>query len=109
MSRKLRTMRSVWIWLIVAVPAAWAVWQLQLPAPLVPAPVLGFSLLTLGLLVGLRIGADGMRRFTKDVIRMNKCLAEQNDDLAELNLQLLVRFREDDTGDEHSSAEERSE
>lgn len=86
-------MRSVWVWLILAVPAAWAVWQLQVPHPIVAPALLGLLLLALGLLAGVRLGFNGLERYLQEVTRLNRHLADQNNELAERNLCLLKEIR----------------
>jgi len=51
----------------------------------VPPTVMGALLLGLGLLIGLRIGSESALTFVKDILRLNKFLAEQNNQLTELN------------------------
>ncbi len=46
---------------------------------------MGAILLGLGLLIGLRLGSDSASAFVKDLLRLNKFMAEQNNDLTELN------------------------
>jgi hypothetical protein len=99
-------MRSVWVWLILAIPAAWAVWQLQVPEPVLAPGLLGLMLLTLGLLAGLRIANDGLHRFFTDLTRLNKYLADQNDDLAELNLHLLQELQKHTTDEASATSGE---
>src|SRR5690606_30529747 len=76
-------MRSFWVSLILSIPAAWAIWQLQLPQPLVGRSLLGILLLTLGLLAGLRLATEGLHQLLQDLIHANKELAGQVDQLAE--------------------------
>ena len=53
--------------------------------PAVPPYAMGTILLGLGLLIGLRLGSDSASAFVKDLLRLNKFMAEQNNDLTELN------------------------
>ncbi len=96
-------MRSVWVWLVLAIPAGWAIWQLQLPDPVVSAPFLGLLLLILGLLAGLRLASDGLHRLLQDLIRVNRTLAEQYDEIAEKNRRLQAEL---DSGQQDSDGDE---
>ncbi len=46
---------------------------------------MGVILLGFGLLAGLRLGSDSATTFVKDLLRLNKFMAEQNNQLTELN------------------------
>ncbi len=72
-------------WTCTAVLVAGCFWELSRSEPTVPPAAMGALLLGLGLLVGLRLGSDSATIFVKDLLRLNKFLAEQNDQLTELN------------------------
>ena len=82
-------MHSYLTWAILSLAAAWAIWQLCVPEPVLPPLLLSLLLMVLGLLGGLRAGTDSATRFVKDLTRLNHVLAEQNRDLSEANHVLL--------------------
>jgi hypothetical protein len=94
----MRSILAALLWLgLVAAGLALLVWP-QLP---VPPVVIGAGLLILGLMAGLRAGAEASRRLLQDVIHMNRLLSEQSRDLAELNQSYLKEIAADSrtTGD----------
>ena len=82
-------MRSSLVWLFVVVLAAMTGWQLFAAQPVISPLAAGILLFFLGLVAGVRLGTDSMGRFVKEHGTLNKYLAEQNRDLAEMNLFLL--------------------
>ena len=61
------------------------VWQASTTDPLWPRLVSDLLLVTISVLAGLRIGADSAAAYTTDLHRLNKVLADQNDELEEAN------------------------
>ena len=72
-------------WTCTTVFAVAGLWDLGRSDSTVPSIAMGVLLLGLGLLVGLRLGSDSASAFVKDLLRLNKFLAEQNSQLTELN------------------------
>jgi len=72
-------------WTGIAVFAVGGLWDLSKSVPTISPAVTAVILLGLGLLVGIRVGSDSASAYVKDLLRLNKYLAEQNDQLAELN------------------------
>jgi len=72
-------------WTGIAVFVAAGIWDLGRADSAVSATAMGVLFLGLGLLVGLRLGSDSASAFVKDLLRLNKFLADQNNQLAELN------------------------
>jgi hypothetical protein len=72
-------------WTCTAVFVASGLWDLGRSNPVVPPFAMGALLLGLGLLIGLRLGSDSTAAFVKDLLRLNKFMAEQNNQLTELN------------------------
>ena len=72
-------------WTCAAVVVVGGLWDLTRSDPAVPPFAMGAILLGLGLLVGLRLGSDSATAFVKDLLRLNKLMAEQNNQLTELN------------------------
>jgi len=99
-------MRSYFVWLILLPTAVFLIWQLQVDQPVVSRVVSGIALATVGFLAGLRVATDSASRFLRDVKSLNKYLADQNHDLAEMNLLLLQQFQFLEEGPEENSPEE---
>jgi len=84
----------------MAALAATGVWLLSRHPTLLPPALVGLLMFLAGGLIGLRVGSDSAARFVKDILRLNKFLAEQNDALAEQNHHLLKRLIEPADGSE---------
>jgi hypothetical protein len=72
-------------WIFAGSLAAFGLWELGHSTPNLPPVAWGMILLGLGLLVGLRMGSDSATQFVRDLLRLNKYLANQNEELTELN------------------------
>lgn len=64
-------------------------WQIVTSTPLLPNAVSALLLVFVSVLVGIRIGVNGVTQYVRDVQRLNKVLAEQHHELEELNANLL--------------------
>ncbi len=85
-------------WLAVIATLAFLIWQIAVAEPLWPRAVTGLLLAIIGLLAGIRIGTDSVTAYTQDLQRVNKLLADQNQDLQDTNAMLLREVRsESDT------------
>ena len=71
---------------------AFLLWQIASAEPLWTPAVSGLLLVVIGVLAGLRIGADSAAAYTKDVHRLNKLLADQNRELQDANAILLKQI-----------------
>jgi MYXO-CTERM domain-containing protein len=87
-------MRPNSVWLVFAALAVAGFAELLRDSPFLPPYIVGLGLLLLGVLAGLRRGADASSRLVRDLSRTNSCLAEQNDQLSDLNFELLSRMNE---------------
>jgi len=90
-------------WAGITVLVASGLWDLSRTDPAVAPAVTAVILLVLGLLVGLRIGSDSSSAYAKDLLRVNKYLADQNDQLTELNHSHIKRQLGQDFDDQGSS------
>ena len=72
-------------WIFAGSLAAFGLWELGHSAPNLPPVAWGTILFGLGLLIGLRKGSDSATQFVRDLLRLNKFLANQNEELTELN------------------------
>jgi|GEM_PF-4363439 len=72
-------------WIFVGSFAAYGLWELGSSTPNLSPIAWGLILLGLGLLAGLRLGSDSATQFVRDLLRLNKFLADQNEELTELN------------------------
>jgi len=72
-------------WIFAGSFAACGLWELGSSAPNLPPIAWGIIFLGLGLLSGLRLGSDSATQFVRDLLRLNKFLANQNEELTELN------------------------
>ena len=72
-------------WITTALIVAGCLMDLSRSDPAVPPYTMGAILLGLGLLIGLRLGSDSASAFVKDLLRLNKFMAEQINQLSELN------------------------
>lgn len=88
--------RPSYVWLVFAALTIAAIVELLRPNPALPPVVVGVALLVIGALAGLRYGADAATRLIADLSRTNSYLAEQNDELSELNYELLSRLSENE-------------
>jgi hypothetical protein len=87
-------MRPNFVWLIFAALTIAALAELLRSNPTLPPFLVGAGLLVIGVLAGLRYGTDAATRLVADLTRTNSYLAEQNDQLSELNYELLSRLNE---------------
>jgi hypothetical protein len=76
-------------WTITALVLLLLVWQTTAANPLWPRAISGVFIAVIGVLAGIRIGTDAAAAYTKDLHRLNKVLAEQNDALQDANAMLL--------------------
>ena len=76
-------------WIATAGLIAFLLWQTAAAVPLWSPAVSGLLLVVIGILVGLRIGADSLAAYNTDVHRLNKRLADQNRELQDANAILL--------------------
>jgi hypothetical protein len=76
-------------WTIAALVLILLVWQTTVANPLWPRAISGVLIAILSLLAGIRIGTDAAAAYTKDLHRLNKVLAEQNDALQDANAMFL--------------------
>lgn len=87
-------MRHGLTWLVFAALCIFAFAVLLSSEPFLPPYLAGAALLLIGVLAGLRWGTDAVTRLIADLSRTNSYLAEQNDELSELNFELLSRLTE---------------
>jgi hypothetical protein len=76
-------------WATTAAAVAIMFWQTTAEQPMLPRLVWCSALALVSGLAGLRIGADSAARYTKDLVRLNKTICDQNRDLEEMNAMLL--------------------
>jgi hypothetical protein len=76
-------------WIATIGLVGFLLWQIAVAEPLWPAAISGLLLAVIGVLAGLRIGADSAAAYMADVHRLNKLLAEQNRELQDANAILL--------------------
>ena len=76
-------------WIATTVLLAFLLWQVAANQPLWPPVVSALLLIVIGVLAGLRVGADSLAAYTNDVHRRNKLLADQNRELQDANATLL--------------------
>lgn len=84
-------MRPHLVWSVLLVPTTCAIWQTQAQEPFLSPLAIGILLLLVGIIAGLRLATDSATRFVRDLTVLNKYLAEQNRDLAEMNRLLLQK------------------
>jgi hypothetical protein len=94
--RGVLSMRPSFVWLMFVTLAIAAFAELLSSDPHLPPYLVGATLLLIGILAGLRWGTDAATRLIADLSRTNSYLAEQNDELSELNYELLSRLNEAD-------------
>jgi hypothetical protein len=68
-------------------------WQAVDAEPLLPRTMTALLLLVGGLLAGLRVGADSAAAYIRDLQRLNKVMAEHQQELEEVNSILLKQAR----------------
>jgi hypothetical protein len=79
-------------WIATTGLLVFLIWQLAISEPLLPPTISGLFLIVVSVLAGLRIGADSAAEYMSDVHRLNKLLAEQNNELQEANAILLKQL-----------------
>jgi len=84
-----RAMTKLLGWTATMLVVCVLVWQTTVATPLWPTTLSALLLVAISGLAGLRIGAGGAAAYIKDVQRLNKVLAEQHQELEELNADLL--------------------
>ena len=73
-----------------------AFWQLSTDHPFAPPWLAATLLLLISGLTGVRVGTDHATRYVEDLERTNRYLADENDQLKELNLNYLKQLEPDD-------------
>src|SRR5262245_56466107 len=86
---KNRAMVKIIACMMTIVLIAALTWQLVDAAPEVPRAVSALLLVVVCFLAGLRVGADSAAAYIRDLQRLNKMMAEQQQDLEEMNSMLL--------------------
>ena len=76
-------------WTSTILVAGFLVWQLAVGDPIFPRILSAVLLVIISCLAGIRIGTVGAVSYITDVQRLNKILAEQHQELEELNATLL--------------------
>ena len=84
-------------WVATTGLVAFLLWQIASAEPLWTPAVSGLLLVVIGVLAGLRIGADSAAAYTTDVHRLNKLLADQNRELQDANAILLKQVSSEAT------------
>jgi hypothetical protein len=79
-------------WTTTSALVALLLWQVVATQPLIPPLVSALLLGIIGLLAGLRIGADSCLAYISDLQRNNKVLAEQQRELEDANAMLLKQI-----------------
>jgi len=79
-------------WIATILVVCLLAWQTTVDAPFLPRAVSASLLVAISGLAGLRIGADSATAYIRDVQRLNKVLAGQNQELEELNAILLKQM-----------------
>lgn len=87
-------MRPYAIWLLFAALTIFACVELLRADPWLPPVCSGIGLLLIGILAGLRWGSDAAAQLISDLSRTNSYLAQQNDELSEVNYELLTRLND---------------
>lgn len=87
-------MRPIMAWLVFATVIVFAFAELLSAAPFFSPFLAGAVLLVVGVLAGLRWATDAASRLISDLARKNAYLAEQNDQLSDLNYELLTHLNE---------------
>lgn len=78
-------------WLVFTAISATVIWQLIASEPFLPYWVSGLTLLAVGVIAGIRMGYFAATGYVKDLVRTNRFLGEQNQQLTEANLEMLKR------------------
>lgn len=76
-------------WLTTLIVVAVLVWQAATAGAIVPRAVAAGLLLGVGILAGLRLGADSAAAYIRDLQRLNKLMADQQQELEQVNSLLL--------------------
>jgi hypothetical protein len=79
-------------WLATVAALAVLVWQTAVEQPAWLRLLCGVLLLVVSILTGIRIGTDFASAYIKDLQRVNKALADQNQELQEANAMLLKQI-----------------
>jgi hypothetical protein len=82
-------------WLATGAALALLVWQTAVEQPFWLKLLSGVLLLLVSILTGMRIGTDFASAYIKDLQRVNKVLADQNQELQEANAMLLKQIAAD--------------
>jgi hypothetical protein len=96
------TMLRLFGWTATTAILALLIWQTAAADPFWPPAVSALLLVIIGVLAGLRLGADSAAAYTKDLQRLNKVLADQNRELEDANA-MLLRQVSDSTASPKSS------
>lgn len=78
-------MRTGLAWAVLTSLTVVGLWQLVATDPWLPSVAAGLMLLLTGTLAGLRWGADSSALLIAELVRTNRYLGAQNQDLADLN------------------------
>ena len=76
-------------WIATVIAMMFLFWQTIVEIPIWPRPLSALLLLLLGVLAGIRIGADSAAAYIKDLQRTNKVVVDQNRELQQANAMLL--------------------
>jgi hypothetical protein len=87
-----RSMIKALGWTSTILVAGFLVWQVTVNDPVWPNVISAVLLVLISGLAGIRIGATGAAAYIRDVHRLNKVLAEQHQELEELNATLLKQM-----------------
>jgi hypothetical protein len=79
-------------WLATVAALTLLVWQITVEQPAWLRLLCGVLLLLVSILTGMRIGTDFASGYIKDLQRVNKVLADQNQELQEANAMLLKQL-----------------
>jgi hypothetical protein len=79
-------------WLTAAVMIGFLVWQTMTSVPLWPQWLSALLLFFAGGLAGIRLATDAASAYIADLQRLNKVLADQNQELEEANAILLAQI-----------------
>jgi hypothetical protein len=99
------TMLRLLGWTAIIAVVAMLVWQTASAEPVIPRPASGLLLVLIAGLAGIRIGSEGAAAYVKDLHRLNRVLAEQNEELQDLNATLLKQVS---AGTESTTPSERA-
>jgi hypothetical protein len=76
-------------WIATTAVLVVLVWQIAATEPVLPRAASAVLLVIVSVLAGLRVSADSANAYMKDLQRVNKVLADQNQELQEANSILL--------------------